>query len=142
MGYPLAFPNATFIHEYFIFYLLLPTSLFASFALSQLFKNKLIWSLASIVLVLLVYFERSDYLKALEESRIDSLAVQIGKELNQKIPEKDVVLITPYAYAASRLPHLAFYSDRKITLEPDSSYNWLVEIDEKDGSYEILRREK
>ena len=95
---------------------------------------------ASFALILLTWFERLDYLKALEKSEIDSLAVRIGKDLNRKVPSDDMILIKPYTYGTSRLPHLAFYSDRKITLESNSSYNWTVEVNEKDGSYKILRR--
>ena len=142
LGYPLAFPNATFIHEYFIFYFLLPLSLLSAFAISGIFKNKFAWFTASALLILMVWFERGDYLKALEESSGDRLAVQIGKDLNQKILEDDTVLITPYAYAASRLPHLSFYSDRKITLESNSSYNWIAEVEEKSGSYKVLPTQK
>ncbi|OGM24886.1 hypothetical protein A3D00_05070 [Candidatus Woesebacteria bacterium RIFCSPHIGHO2_02_FULL_38_9] len=134
-GYPLVFLNATFIHEYFIFYLVLPISLLASFGLSKIFEKKTLWLLTSIALIALVWFERARYMKALEVSNIDGLAVQIGKELNQKVLKDEQVLIEPYAFAASRLPHLSFYSDRKITLDRNSSYNWSLEVDETGGDY-------
>lgn len=140
IGYPLVFPNATFIHEYFIYYLVLPLTLLASYGLSKLFQNKVLWFMASLVLVFAIWLERVDYIKALEESSGDKLAVQIGKVLNQKISMNDIVLIEPYAFAASRLPHLSFYSDRVITLDQSSEYNWIINIDETTGLYNLLRK--
>lgn len=140
--YSLVFPNATFIHSYFIFSLLLPLALLASFAISQpTNKNFLKFTLLAI-LFLAIWFERADYLKALETSAGDKLAVDIGRKINKEIPTQDTIFVTPFDFAASRTPQLAFYSDRKIVLKPNSGYNWIVEVDQSRESFEILRRQR
>ena len=139
--YPLSLPNAAFIHNYFIYGLIGLISLSASVAALSLFKNRFYTLALLILLTVAVWFERGAFLSALENGRVDSLAVEIGKEINNKVPFGESVLVKPYEFAASRLPHLSFYSDKKIVLTANSGYNWEVEV-KNDGSYSLLPRER
>ena len=142
IGYPLTFPNATYIHSYFIYPMTLFLSFISSYAiytLSQKSKSPLI--LISVLVFLTVWFERAPYLTALEASEGDRFAVEVGKEIAKETESKDSVLVVPYSFAASRLPHLTFYSDRNIILSGSSEYNWEVKINEGDETFRILRSE-
>lgn len=142
VGYPLVLPNATFIHNYFIFGALPFLALAASYGVAKVFTNVKLFILVVILLTLGIWFERNSFVKALESSSSDRIAFEIGKKMNVEVPKTDLVFIIPFDFAASRLPILSFYSDRKITFNSNSGYNWVVEIDQTNGSYEILPRKR
>ncbi len=138
LGYPLSFPNATFIHSYFIFAVVPALGLLASFAIYSIPKKEAFRIILFLIIFMLIWFERRPYFLALERSQGDILAYQIGRELANKTSKDAVVLIEPYDYGASRFPILSFYSDRKITLERKREYNWIVKVDEATDSYETF----
>lgn len=142
LGCPLLFPNATFIHNYFIFGITPTLALLASLAIFSITKNEKTKILLLIMILAMVWFERKPFLDVLEKSQNDFLAYEIGRKINTTVSTNESILVTPFDFAASRLPHLSFYSDRKITLNPKSSYNWVIEVNEQDRSYKILRRER
>ncbi|MCH7729967.1 glycosyltransferase family 39 protein [Patescibacteria group bacterium] len=143
IGYPLTFPNATYIHSYFIYPMTLFLSFisaYAVFTLSQKSKSPLI--LIFILVFLAVWFERTAYLRVLEESASDKFAVEIGKEIMKETQIEDTIFVNPFSFASSRYPHLTFYSDRNIVLNPDSEYNWEAKIDEENQTFQILPAKK
>jgi len=115
-------------------------SAYAIFTLSQKSKSPLI--LIFILVFLAVWFERTAYLGVLKESASDKFAVDIGKEITKETQIKDAVFVNPFSFAASRYPHLTFYSDRNIVLNPDSEYNWEAKIDEENQTFQILPAKK
>lgn len=138
LGQELLFPNAAYIHNYFIYPFLLFLVLTGAFSIFFISKRiKVSWLLILLVLFLLTWFERRPHLLALEASQNDLLAYQAGREMARMVPKGDIVLVKPFDYGASRLPILAFYSDRKIVLKRDSMYNWIVNVDEEKGQFAL-----
>lgn len=142
LGQPLVFPNATFIHSYFIYPMLLFLVITSGYAIKAISSKYKFPSLVIFLLIFLaVWFERASYLKTLSLSQNDSLGVEIGKEIASKTSQEDTILVVPFSFGASRMPHLSFYSDRNITLNSDSGYNWKVEVNEENQTFQILREQ-
>lgn len=135
--YSLVFPNATYIHSYYIFAFVIFIALTSAALFNRIKAAKAFKILLFGVLLLIVFFERNDYLSSLRKSSGDKVAQKLGLEIKDSLLAEDTVLVTPFSYAASRLPIIAFYSDRRITILPDSSYNWIVEVDEKNETYKL-----
>jgi 4-amino-4-deoxy-L-arabinose transferase-like glycosyltransferase len=136
-GYPLAFPNATFLHNYFIYGLTAFLGLTAAYGIYSIPKTEAVRIILFFIVFMLIWFERRPYFLTLGKSQGDELAYRIGSVNRVIVPEEDTVLITPYSYGASRLPILSFYLDRKITLDPKSEYNWKVEVNEDESIYKL-----
>ena len=142
LGYPLILPNATYIHNYFVFGMIPFLTILASMGVYKLVKGKNVYFAILLVLILAVWFERANFVNALKVSASDKLAYEIGIAIKGKVSFRDLVLVEPKNYAASRLPQLSFYSDRRITFDSNSGYNYIVNVNETHGSYQILPREK
>lgn len=125
--YPIFFANASFIHSYFIYYLVLPLSLLGGFLLNRLFKSKRVLLLLCFIIIASVWFERSPYVAALNSSQGDKMAVEIATTIQSVTGVTDTILIRPNDYAMSRLPILSYYSDRNIVIT--TKPNWIVNVD-------------
>jgi hypothetical protein len=137
--YPLIFSNATYQHNYFI-YNLLPfvavSSCLGIYALTEKYKKSLFYPLCMIVLIL-TFFERQSFLKALEESGQDNIARSAGIEINTRVDKTETVLVQPQDYFYSRHPFLNYYSERIIT--PNQTADWILTIN--GGEYNLRKNE-
>lgn len=128
--YPIFFANASFIHSYFIYYLVLPIALLGGYFCSRLIEYRKGLLIITLAILFGVWFERGSYLKALNESSGDKLAVDISTAIKDKIQANETILVEPYDYVYSRLPFLSYYSDRNILVTgvPDWTLNVEGEI--------------
>lgn len=139
--YALFFRNATYIHNYFIYYFLLFVSLtgaYGVYRLSVMVRLSYLFVLLGILSV--VYFERLDFVNALEASNGDELAYRIGRAVRSRISSDSAVRVVPESFAISRLPHLLYYSDRYIVTNSQEGYNWIVTVDEDAAYFTLLRQ--
>lgn len=133
--YPVFFANASFIHSYFIYYFTLPLSLLAGYFGYRLINYRKSAVIIALLLIAGVWFERMPYIKALEESRGDALAVEAAESIKSKTSERDRTLVIPSEYGVSRMPILSYYSDRNVVLTGNA--NWELKI--KDETYELTK---
>ncbi|MDP3973628.1 MAG: hypothetical protein Q8P92_02220 [Candidatus Daviesbacteria bacterium] len=142
--YLMVFSNSVFIHNYLTFYFLPFLSLAGSAMILHLRKFKIFKKISLILPVLfliIVFLERNGYLKALNESNRDKLAVEIGQSIKEQTTDDDVILISPLKYSYSADNFLEFYSDRKLIYSDDvtADYDVLVLVDHERGKFEIIR---
>lgn len=133
--YPIFFTNASFIHSYFVYYFILPLCLLGGFVFVKLLEFKKILLFLFLFTLLGVWFERNSYVKALNASDGDKLAVEIAKSVQDKTGVSDTISVKPDDYAESRLPILSFYSERNMVSSRKT--DWLVTI--TGGKYEIIK---
>lgn len=134
-AYPVFFANASFIHSYFIYYLVFPLALLGGYFCFKLIEYKKIFTVLVLIILLGVWFERNDYEKALEASSGDRLAVEMSAAIKNRTREGETLMVIPTEYAVSRLPFLSFYSERNIVIK--GSADWLVNVSE--NNYEITK---
>lgn len=134
--YPIFFANASFIHSYFIYYLIFPLSLLGGYFCFRIFNYKKILIVFVLVILTGIWFERLGYLMALDASNGDKLAVEMATKIKNQTEFMDTVLVEPYEYAYSRLPILSFYSDRNIVLEGNAT--WDAKLD--GNSYTLIKQ--
>lgn len=138
--YSLIFINASFIHNYLIFYLLpfiaLSASLIVKKTLSYIPINS--WLIIPI-LIALVFGERFNFIQALYRSDGDRFAVELGKYINTHTKPSDLVKIksSPNFWYRSE-NFLKFYGDRQL-VSPDSTQetNITIVVDESKQQFEI-----
>lgn len=136
--YPVFFANASFIHSYFIYYFVLPLSLIAGYFVFKLVKFRKIFYLLAALVLIGIWFERAEYVKALNEGSGDALTVKVGQAIEKKTMPGDLVQVEPFDYAFSRLPILSFYSDRSIVSQ--GIVDWTVTV--TDDEYKIVKDSK
>jgi hypothetical protein len=124
--YPIFFANASFIHSYFIFYLIFPLSLLGGYFCLKLIEFRKIFLILASGIVLAIWFERNAYVKALNESTGDKLAVEVAEKIKSGTAPTEKTLVEPYEYVYSRLPILSYYSNRNVIVTGSS--NWIVKI--------------
>lgn len=126
--YPIFFANASFIHSYFIYYLIFPLSVCAGYFYAKLFEYKKILIIIVALAIFGIWFERNSYEHALEISNGDEQAVNISKLINVITKPDDTILIKPYDYEFSRLPILSYYSERNIISK--GTADWIATVSE------------
>jgi len=137
-GYALFFSNAAYIHEYFFYsglLFIIVSACLGFIFLSRVLKINLM--LVGVIVLTMIWFEKSNYISALNGSNHDGLAVEIGQAIKKTVPVEDTVLIIPTDYGQSRRPHLLFYSHRHIISDPRTSYQWLATVSSDKSSYAL-----
>lgn len=143
--YFVLFPNAGYIHNYLIFYLL-PFLAISSAAIVLKFLQKEFLKKYSMLVILLfllaVLLERKDFLIALNISSGDKLAVTIGKEINRKTKTDDLIVISPANFKYSADNFLKFYSDRKLIYSDGlvEGIDYKVLVDQMSNKFEIIKQ--
>lgn len=135
--YLLIFPNAAFIHNYLVIYLL-PFIVISSASVIFLIRDKKLVKIISVAFLILIFFEGRDYLDALNKSHGDELAVRVGKAINQESNNDDTILISPKEFSYSADKFLRFYSDRSLIYSEDLNYDVKVIIDQYNQKFEII----
>lgn len=144
LTYFLLFPNSSYIHNYLTFYLLPFIGLSAGVAVNELWEMKSLSVLSYIIPVLIIFiifFERSEYLQALRKSEMDKLAWEIGVSINKQTELEDKVLIMPESFKYSSDKFLGFYSDRVLMYSDvmNSLADIVVKIDINSGKFQIIK---
>lgn len=133
--YPIFFANASFVHSYFIYYLVFPLALLAGYFCAKMIEFKKILLVLALGIIIGVWLERNDYVGALNESSGDRLAVQASVVIRAKTKPTDTVLVEPPDYELSRLPILSYYSERNIIASGRADWTVIVSGDK----YEITK---
>lgn len=150
--YVVVFSNAVYIHNYLIFYFLPFLSISGALLLFSL-KNKYdrlvhhtelkkIYFIFVVVAIIVITFERRAFLIALNNSKQDKLAVEIGKVINKESGFDDIVLISPSSFANSADNFLKFYSDRQLKYSDSDlmEYDLKVIVDQNNQKFEIIKK--
>lgn len=149
--YLFVFSNAVYIHNYLIFYFLPYISLSATLMLFSVKSRydrlvyhihlKSLYFVFVIASILLIAFERREFLNALNNSQSDRFAVEIGKEIRRNSKPDDVVLIIPQNFFFPADNFLKFYSDRQL-LYSDLPYDFpiYVLVDQQSRKFEIIKK--
>lgn len=141
------FSNSVFIHNYLIFYFLPFMALAGSFGVIYISKIKnlgFIGPILPLIFLFLIVLERKDYLLALNGSRSDKLAVEVGKAINRGTIPSDQIVISPFKFSYSAEKFLKFYSDRYLIFldVPPPIYEVLVIVDQDNGSFTLTKKTK
>lgn len=142
--YALAFSSSVFIHNYLIFYflpflVLLSSQVIVFIANFKIFRY--IKITLPIIFISLVFFERRDYLLALNESKADKLAADIGITINKTTLASDKIVVSPHKFSYSAENFLKFYSDRYLIFADNpSEYDVLVIVDQNNNSFTIKKK--
>lgn len=133
--YLIVFPNAAFIHNYLVMYLI------PFFVLSGARVIGRFPFLLSLVILLVIFLERKPFLDALNKSDADRLAVEVGKAINRETKFTDTVLVSPVGFSYSADKFLRFYSDRKIKYgNGGNDWDVKVPVDQENGKFEIINK--
>ena len=144
--YICVFSNSVFIHNYLIFYFLPFLVLSAALCIVSLMNINFfehIKILLPLFIVLIVFFEKRDFLLALNLSHQDKLAVEIGKAINNQTKPSDEVLILPYDYSNSSDRFLKFYSDRRLNFSDslDLSFDIYVIVNTRKQTFTLTKKQ-
>lgn len=133
--YTLFFSSSVYIHNYLLFYFL-P---FLTLAASAFFRKG--YLILAAVLLLAVFWERNDFLQALQKSNMDELAVRVGVAIREQTKVDDTVLIQPAKFIFSADKFLRFYGDRKLIYSDDDRvpHDVKVTINQNLSKFEIIR---
>jgi 4-amino-4-deoxy-L-arabinose transferase-like glycosyltransferase len=140
--YSLVFSNAMFIHNYLTYYFLPFVALSAGFvATSAMAKFKdYTWQLAIVlILVTMIFFERYDYLQALQISDPNMFSYKIANEINLNTNPTDRVLVLPTEFYYRSEKFLRFYGDREVTVDQNPQYDVKVTVNDKDQTVQFER---
>lgn len=141
--YALFFSSSVYIHSYLLFYFLpfLTLAAAATFWHFQKLLKKGYLVLAA-VLLLAVFWERNDFLQALQKSNMDELAVRVGVAIREQTKIDDTVLIQPAKFIFSADKFLRFYGDRKLIYSDDDRvpHDVKVTINQNLSKFEIMRK--
>ena len=140
--YLIFFPNATYIHNYLVFYLLPFMALAGGMAVTRLAQLKMFKKhslILCLVLPLLVVVEKINLLQALNQSNADKFAVEVGRDIRLKTQPNDIVLISPQKFGDAADNFLKFYSDRRIIYSQDVTLvpTIKVVVDRTNQSFQI-----
>lgn len=144
--YLIVFSNSVFIHNYLIFYLLPFVALTAALGMEKLLQMEF-WKRFKLVLpvlvILLIFLERREFLLALNRSDGNLLAWQVGRAINQQTRRDETALVMPKSFSYSAEKFLKFYADRKIVYSNEDSiiYDAKVLIDPRHKRFEIIKRD-
>lgn len=143
--YIIIFPNAVFIHNYLIMYLLPFFALAGSrmiWFLTKLGFMKNISLFLPVILIVAIISETKSFLDALNKSQGDKLAVLVGEAINQQTKFTDTVLVSPPEYQYSADKFLKFYGDRKLIYSNNVqiNYNIRVLVNQEKGTFEIVKK--
>lgn len=144
--YPIIFPNAVFIHNYLVIYLLPFFTIASARAIWILIRLKFLRKIGILfpaVLFLMILFQTKPYNDALNKSEADKLAILVGKSINQQTKSNEVVLVYPAAYQYSADKFLKFYSDRKLVYSDnvEIGYNVRVLVDQQKDKFYIQKND-
>ncbi len=143
--YFIVFPNATFIHNYLVFYIM-PFFVLAGargiWLLAELKIIKKFSLLVPLAFLFIILLERKPYLDALNASDADKLAVEVGKAISRQTNFQDKILISPANFSYSADKFLRFYSDRYLLYSDydNLDYDFKVSIKQDLGKFEIIKR--
>lgn len=143
--YFIIFPNAAFIHNYLVFYIMpffVLTGAKGIWLLAELKIIKKFSLLVPLAFLFVILLERKSYLGALNASEIDKLAVEVGKAINRQTNFHDKILISPANFSYSADKFLRFYSDRYLLYSDDDNldYDFKVSIKQDSGKFEIIKK--
>lgn len=115
LSYVLIFSNMVFIHDYFNIFFLAFFSLNFAWVINQL--QAILPKLALPILILLVIFtatERLDFFQAHQDSNMHQTGYELGKIINQLVPEKESAAVFSINYANHHEVFINYYADRTI----------------------------
>lgn len=143
--YIIVFSNGVFIHNYLIIYSLPFIALSAALAIDitiRKFRLQKFYLVIAILFIIVVAFERKDFLLALNESQADKLAVEVGKRINLKTSSNEIVLVMPLKFSYSADKFLRFYSDRRLVYSDTNliPHDVWVKVDQTKGKFEIIKK--
>lgn len=143
LTYFLIFPNSGYIHDYLIFYLLPFFTLAGArivVGISAKIKMNYAFYILTVFLLIIIFFERNNYLMSLNNSQADKFSVDLAKQIKLQTSPNDVVLIEPSEYYYGYKYFLKFYGDRDFVITEDhKTYNVKVVVDQQKGALAILR---
>lgn len=115
LAYVLIFSNMVFIHDYFNIFFLPFFGLSFAWVINQLqaILPKLVLPIL-ILLVILAATERLDFLQAHQNSNMHQTGYELGKLINQLVPETENVAVFSIDYANHHETFINFYSDRVV----------------------------
>lgn len=143
--YFIFFFNAAFIHNYLTFYLLPFFALAGTMGLRQLISLKIFKKISFFLIIIItasIALERRSFLKALNESSADKLAVEVGQAINENSKPEDLILVSPIKFSYSADKFLKFYGDRKLIYADNDQveYDVRIVVDQDKGKFEIIKR--
>ena len=143
--YLIVFPNAAFIHNYLVFYLMpffVLTGARVIWLLAGLKIIKKFSLLVPLVFLFIILLERKPYLDALNVSDADKLAVKVGKVINSQTLPSDTVLVSPVRFSYSAENFLKFYSDRRLIFADieQLDYDYTVKVNSEQVTFQISKK--
>lgn len=131
--YALLFSSSVYIHNYLLFYFLPFLSLAAAALIGHLQMLKKSYLILAAVLLLTVFWERKDFLEALQKSNMDELSVRTGLAIRKQTSFDETVLVQPARLKFVGDKFLRFYGDRNLIYGDDDSSPY-------DVKFEIMRK--
>jgi hypothetical protein len=125
LSYQLVLPNIVFIHDYFNIYF------YPYFALSLSFWIEKIVSRSSqiaivflVALSLLIYRERTEFFRALENSNMHQTGFTLGKLIAEVVPPGENAVVFSINYADHHGVFINYYADRQISFQGYGLDGW------------------
>lgn len=142
--YLVIFPNAAFIHNYLVVYLMPFMALAGARTIFKISETKLLRKFSFpliVVLLSLIALEKKDYLRALALSNADRFAVNVGKAISEQTDPSDRVLVIPQKFSHEADKFLRFYGDRDIFYSNEDLEGFQVKVfvDTKMQKFEIMQ---
>jgi len=141
--YSLIFINASYIHNYLVFYQLPFISLSAAIFIKDMVEKFSLSQYRRLLaggLILMVFLERFEFIKALDQSSSDRFPVEVGRFINhQTKPDETVIVQSDPIFRYTAENFLKFYGDRKLVFSQEASgFGVVVNIDNKRQIYRLI----